>query len=740
MRWIRTNPSVGWLLAGCGVLAAGVALFLLLSVEAGLALCLVGAGALGCAGGLTRSAVADRRLVAAIEQHIDERRGRELREAERRWLAEGVSPVEQNWQALRPSPDAETEETLAELDVRLGKLIQARCDRVWDGIRDRRYVKQEHGEIGGLDGRAILDELRGVVQEVARLYGKDAEKAELDARVGDVALAARSAIAELLQVAGQAPVVNVAGLTVREIVTRLEQVQTVRNLYRRLTPYQHYIQGATLAARIAMGVNPVTFAASTLGWEVSKQVGKHVLKRYAEGWMKELLEGSVALVYLHVARAYDPRRTYRSADWLALVEALRIHNLVPGVDHNRKLLMDRILRASIPDEFAKLTLLRALAGDGEPDARLTPPDDLASLRPAQRQAVAACLGGVLRDMRGLNEPRASAAIEELEKRLSMGLQVDLIDAGSREEMRIEEGFAQLAMLARDWCRLDIDEARQAIEASPLAAAAGKQTGDAGMNRALLEKALSMAFDDGASGAGRVGESEQHLIEPSRDLVGDPLAEPLLASFVDLLAAKAAADWPLEHDHMVLLNASVLLLETRQVNTLWSRYLTAVESRLRGRLEHAKPSTVPTGSAPAILRQIGQREPAPPPVIPRQIGDLEPAMPSGRGDAAAARNRAVAVFEASSGNSRAHWVLLCADRVVVGDVPKEALSLDDGEPETWPRGEVRFSRESRTLADALVIHCGGNQRLTVEGSVTSTFAAYFGPMLESLGLDAALDNA
>ena len=97
-----------------------------------------------------------------------------------------------------------------------------------------------------------------------------------------------------------------------------------------------------------------------------------------------------------------------------------------------------------------------------------------------------------------------------------------------------------------------------------------------------------------------------------------------------------------------------------------------------------------------------------------------------------------MFEASSGNARARWVLLFADRVVVGEVPKEDLSLDDGESTTYLKDEVRFSRLSRPLADALVVHCGDGRRLIVDGPVAGTFAGYFGPVLESLGLDAALE--
>ncbi len=724
MRLFRMNASVGWLLAGCGVTISGIALFILVSVEVGAAVCLFGAGAFGFAAGLTRSAAADRRIAAEVGQHINELREQDLKEVQTRWAAEGMSPAEQAWRKLQGSHGPETDEAPPELDARLGKMIQTRCDRVWDGIRDRRYVKQEHGEIAGVNASAVFEEIRDVVKEVARLYGKDAERAELDARIGDIALAARSAISELLQVARQAPVVDVPGWTVREVMVWLERVQKVRHLYGMYTPWKHYLRGAAMAWRIALGMNPVTLVATTLAGEAMTRVGTHVLKTYGEGWLKELLEGSVALVYLQVARTYDPRHTYRSADWLGLVEALRIHTLIPGIDHNRKLLLDRILRAQIPDEFAKLALLRALADDAELDSTLTPPTDFASLRPAQRHAIAESLGAVLRDMRGLNEPEPSKAIEELEKRLSMGLQVDLIGAGSREEIRIEEGFVQLAILACDWCRLDIGEARQVIANSAFAVVARERIGDAGMHRVLLDKAMSVAFDHGDLNADSVADGEPHWIEPPGDLVGDPLAEPLLSSFVDLLATHAPADWPVEHDQMMLFNASVLLPERKQIAALWSRYLKAVESRLRARLEYGTLSTVPPVSAPAILRQVGA-----------QAGRA----PADRVVAPDVQKPAVAVFEASSGNARARWVLLFADRVVVGDVPKEDLTLDDGAPRICPKDEVRFSRLSRPLADALVVRCGDDQPVIVDGSVTGTFAGYFGPVLGSLGLDdAALD--
>ena len=139
--------------------------------------------------------------------------------------------------------------------------------------------------------------------------------------------------------------------------------------------------------------------------------------------MQDALESSVALVYEHVARTYDPGRVQLSADYAALVFALDVHRRIPGVDHNRRLLLGRILRARIPDEFAKLALLRALADDGVPDAAEAPPVDLRSLPPAMRQAITDRLVEILPAMRGLDEPEASQAIEDLESRLGRGLQV-----------------------------------------------------------------------------------------------------------------------------------------------------------------------------------------------------------------------------------------------------------------------------------------------------------------------------
>ena len=186
-----------------------------------------------------------------------------------------------------------------------------------------------------------------------------------------------------------------------------------------------------------------------------------------------------------------------------------------------------------------------------------------------------------------------------------------------------------------------------------------------------------------------------------ELVGDVLAEPFVESLVDLLAT-VRSGWPIEHDRTVQLHASVLLSGRREAQALWQRHLAAASTRLRALLECPDASAWPPRSAPALVRQVG-----------------------------AVNRPAVAVFKATTSDSRAKWLLVFADRLVVGNVADEALAIDDGEPENHPIGAVRLFRDRGWVADALVIGCG-HHRLTIAGRIRRSFEASFGPVLERLG--------
>ena len=686
-----------WLAGGAASLASGIALALSLSFEAGAALTLLGAAGIG-AGAMARARgdAAAPETIAELDRRLDE-----MRALDARLTAAGVSPVERAYDDLlhRGSETTTLPATLDEQERRLGEMIRDRCDRVWNGIRDRRYIRHADGRIADLDGGAIFAELRDIVQEVAALYHADSDNAVLEARTGDIALAARSALGELLQTARQVPFVDPAGWSVKTVVTQLEQAQQGLALYKKLSPYEHYVNGALFAARLAAGSNPVGVVAWTLGTQVAKRIGGKFIKSRAEVWLKTLLESSVALVYLRVARIYDPLRSYRGPDWTALVEAIRIHACIPGIDHNRQRLLHRVLRAPIPDEFAKMALLRALAEDRAPAPPSVPAVDLDELRPADRQAVGERLADLLAEMRGLHAPAAKAAIEALQRRLP--LPVDLGGSDRPETGRAADGFALLAALARDWLGADRAEAGRSIRDSAFTARVKQIVDDEGAER-TLQGAVAAAYESSAD------PGEPPPLPPG--LVGDRLAEPLVRSVVDLLSS-APAPWPIEHDQLVLLHASVLLPERKQIAAVWRHYLDAASRRIRERLPLAALSSWPPHAAPAILRQLDGGEPP------------------------------LAVLAATTRAGRARWLSFHRDRVLVGAVPDNELVIDDEEPEIHPiRPElhplapVRLLRRRGHLTDDLVVRCG-DERLTIASGRMGNFERRFGPLLAALDLDA-----
>ena len=140
-----------WLIAGFGCAGVGASLALAVSVEIGVALVVLGAGGLGVGVGLIWPSGTD--------------------------IFKGLGAP--------ASVEAEPGQ-LDDKEQRLGELISQRCDQVWEGIRDGRYVKREDGQVTDVDGGAIFNEIRDIVREVAALYHADSADAVREARVGDI--------------------------------------------------------------------------------------------------------------------------------------------------------------------------------------------------------------------------------------------------------------------------------------------------------------------------------------------------------------------------------------------------------------------------------------------------------------------------------------------------------------------------------------------------------------------------
>ena len=159
-------------------------------------------------------------------------------------LSDGVSPIEKSWRALAQRPGAADEDPAAaavtanDVDRRLADLIRQRCDRVWSGIKEKRYWRQVDGKTVGPDLGAIGKEIEGVVREVAGLYHQDRDDPVMEARLGDIVLMGRSVLGELLQIARLVPVVDLPAQSLATVKTRLEQIQKARVLYQQYARYK----------------------------------------------------------------------------------------------------------------------------------------------------------------------------------------------------------------------------------------------------------------------------------------------------------------------------------------------------------------------------------------------------------------------------------------------------------------------------------------------------------------------
>ena len=105
----------------------------------------------------------------------------------------------------------------------------------------------------------MFTEIRDIVQEVAALYHAGSKNAVLNVRTGDIALAVRSAIGDLLHLVHQIPYVDPAAWSVESVVTRLGQAEKGLALYKKISPHEHYIRaarGSTRASRPAPARSP----------------------------------------------------------------------------------------------------------------------------------------------------------------------------------------------------------------------------------------------------------------------------------------------------------------------------------------------------------------------------------------------------------------------------------------------------------------------------------------------------
>jgi len=226
-----------------------------------------------------------------------------------------VSPAEQTYHALLVARASAADDgdparlSAADFDDNegrlggLGELISARCDRVWEGSDVRsdgvRVIDLDGGSDVHGDPRHRSGGRRPVPRGLQERRAQCAHRRHRPRRPFGHRRLAASGAPDSLRRSGRL-VGGVGGDPIgagREGIGALQEDLSPRALHPRR---------AWIDARFAAGAGPLSIAAWFLGTEGAKRIGGRLFKRRAEAWVKEPLEGSVGLVYLHVARIYDP--------------------------------------------------------------------------------------------------------------------------------------------------------------------------------------------------------------------------------------------------------------------------------------------------------------------------------------------------------------------------------------------------------------------------------------------------
>ena len=612
-----------------------------------------------------------------------ERIAAQLHELERLrdWLDEaGISPSERlHASRLVPAlPHAEVREIRERIDA----LVVRRQERVWERIRAGDFVSGGGEGPDGIDdpvkidAQAIFREIVSAVEEVARVFHRDVENPFFELTATDIALGVRSVSTELLGLLERVPVVDLARWNVGKLVRRLRTAARTKRVVDLAGPYARPLY---YAGRIALGSNPAGLLAQ---WLLGQGVNK-LAKKQAERWARDVLDAFVQLVYEQASSIYYPELAHHTSAWIALAEVLHIHAAIPGIDANRRQLMHRIVHAPIPDEWARLGLLRDLARDRAPKIKLFGNNGYLDLTEEERSAVAEQVSTHLLTLEGLRSPPARKAIHALEDRLGRGLAIDYATSGTVEQVAVREGFERLALLLR-W-ELDVEEARVAdeIRASTFwKQAVALDARDAGRD---LDRVLARTL----------GEGLRLPYVPPRCLAGTELGSVFVDSVLDLLN-RAAGPWGPEQDALAELTIDYVLSDFRAMDKARGRFLARAGEILAGRISLAALHACPKTATRLALHHLQ----------PHELG--------------------LAVVAASAEAGEERWLLFCEDRVVFGAVPRGAALTDVEPPTVVPLPEVELIPAGK----ALVVRTPDGA-LTVAAKTLSSFEKRFGPLLAAL---------
>lgn len=331
-------------------------------------------GALGSAGALRRALDHDareHRIRAAVDHERDElererrafvahvERERATLNAWTRELTDRATEIGRS--TPNPTRWSAPEEALP-LDAEVRALISHTSDRVFEALRDGKYVRQER-----MDGSLLAKDLMEMVRGVASIYQDGDPEAWTHVDAGRMAHAVHRAATRLVHRLGRLPGAP-STRDVSELQKYVQGFQNSRNLLEQIRPYAEVAPKIFRAVKLVAGANPIAYTLTSLATDALVQGGKELSRRGIERALRELLGSLVEIIGDEAALLYGGGYGRRDPSYVLAAEAMelarRARSSRPMLEASLKLLSTLPLR----DELERRELLEGLRSKRSPDA------------------------------------------------------------------------------------------------------------------------------------------------------------------------------------------------------------------------------------------------------------------------------------------------------------------------------------------------------------------------------------
>lgn len=298
--------------------------------------------------------------IEAAKLRFEEERSawREHQAAEQRRLEALETRIVDQAAALAWSPEpirhAPVEPELIRRDEDVDRLIESTTDRVFEALREGKYVRNERFE-----GRLFWEDVGTLVRDVAAIYEPGGNKAWLETDARKLALAVHRAALRISMRLEQLPTAP-SSRKLSDIVKWTETYRSGQNLIEYAKPLMTYVPWLYRLVRVLAGANPATLGLSVILFELIKKAGFQVSVEAMERYFKSLIKEFLTAIGQEAANVYGGTYGRRSKDWVVGAEAV---HLAREASESREML-EAVMRLldglDLRDELDRRALQRGL--------------------------------------------------------------------------------------------------------------------------------------------------------------------------------------------------------------------------------------------------------------------------------------------------------------------------------------------------------------------------------------------